>query len=470
MKNVAKNFFYQSLFQLLKILMPIITIPIVSEALGPHGVGIYNYTNSIAQYFVLVAGMGISIYANREIAIKYAKDKDISVLFWEIFIAKGTIAIITLLVYFGFIFFQSNRAFLFAQSLVIISVFFDVSWLFMGVEDFKKTSMSTLFVQIITFVLIILFIHSPSDVLLYTWIQCSGILIPQLLVMIFLKEYIHFESVRFKKSLKHFKGAFQFFIPQVAILLYTNLNKTLLGLLIGTSAVGFYSNSVQLNGVFITLITTLDLVLLPRMSGLFAQNNEKEIVQLMDKTIHLQLFFSIPIMFGMIAVTDKLVPWFFGSKFLALTKIIPFLSILIVLIPLGMAISRQYLMPVGKINEYNKSVLIGAAISVVFNIILLPTIGFYGVVIANILSEFFVTFVRTRSFLTTTEFRFDAKRLLVYFGSGLAMCLITKLLTRNMNPSILTNLVQVAIAICIYFGLVTVFKKNIILELYREFK
>lgn len=52
MKNIAKNFFYQSLFQLTKIILPIITIPIVSNALGPSGIGLYNYTFSIVQYFV----------------------------------------------------------------------------------------------------------------------------------------------------------------------------------------------------------------------------------------------------------------------------------------------------------------------------------------------------------------------------------------------------------------------------------
>ncbi|EOS7728222.1 oligosaccharide flippase family protein, partial [Enterococcus hirae] len=60
MKHVLKNFGYQSLFQLTKIIMPIITVPIVSKALGPGGLGIFNYTNSITQYFVLVASLGIS--------------------------------------------------------------------------------------------------------------------------------------------------------------------------------------------------------------------------------------------------------------------------------------------------------------------------------------------------------------------------------------------------------------------------
>lgn len=470
MKNVTKNFFYQSLFQILKIIMPIITIPIVSSALGPKGIGIYNYTNSIVQYFVLIAGLGISIYASREIAMKFAKDRQISGLFWEIFLAKGLIALAVIIIYFLFIIIHGDFNYLLAQSLVLISVLFDISWLFMGVEDFKKTSMSALLVQIIIFILTVFLIKSSDDTLLYTWLQCLGILLPQLLVWIFIKKYIHFEKIKLKNCLRHLRGAFQFFIPQVAIMIYTNLNKTLLGIFIGTAAVGYYSNSVQLNTVFITLITTLDLVLLPKMSGLFAQKKSNKIVELMETTVHIQLFFSIPIMFGMITVVEKLVPWFFGTKFLLLTQIIPYLSILIVIIPLGMTISRQYLMPIGKINEYNKSVIIGAIISIICNLIFLPTIGFFGVIITNIVSEFFVTFVRTRSFLKTTEFKFDVRKIVVYFFSGVVMLIVTRSITHDMRPSLITNLVQVIIAATVYFILVTVCNENIILNIVKSRK
>lgn len=470
MKNIARNFFYQVIFQLLKILMPIITIPIVSNAIGPKGIGIFNYTNSIVQYFVLLAGLGISIYANREIAIAWQKKLNVSELFWEIFIFKFFVSSVVFIFYIIFILFLPQTNFLLIQSLILLGVVFDISWFFMGIEDFKKTSMTNLFVQIIVFFSIILFVKDSNDTFKYTIIQCLGMLLPQILIWKFIFKYINFTKIDIKNIFRHFKYSIQFFIPQVAIILYTNLNKTLLGFFIGSIAVGYYSNSVQLNTVFITIITTLDLVLLPHMSGLFAKNDNKKIIDMMRKTINLQLFFSIPIMFGILVVYDKLVPWFFGSQFLFIEKVIPIVSVLIVITPLGISISRQYLMPIGKIKEYNQSVIIGAMISIISNAILLPTIGFFGVIIANILSEFFVTFVRTRSFLKTTDFRFDMKRIIVYIFSGTVMCLITRVLTSSLKASIVTNIIQVFIAIIIYFGLVTLFKKNILLELYLNKK
>ncbi|EMF0559422.1 oligosaccharide flippase family protein, partial [Enterococcus faecium] len=85
MKKTFYNFVYQSIFQVMKIILPLITIPIVSNVLGPSGIGIYNYTNSIAQYFVLIAGLGVGIYGNREIAIVRDDKIKLSKRFWELF-------------------------------------------------------------------------------------------------------------------------------------------------------------------------------------------------------------------------------------------------------------------------------------------------------------------------------------------------------------------------------------------------
>lgn len=469
MKRLIHNFFYQSLFQVVKIIIPIITIPIVSRAIGPEGIGTYNFTNSIIQYFVLFASLGVTIYGNREIALANNKDKEaLSATFWQIFSYKALMSLGTLLIYLIVASFSEHAIYLYAQSFVLLGTLLDISWFFMGVEDFKKTSLSNLIVQIITLFLIIFFVKGPSDTFIYILIQSMGLILSQLIVWLFVKQYIYFIKVSLKDIFSHFKGSIQFFIPQVSIMLYTNLNKTLLGMFLGVRAVGYFSNSLQLNTVIVTIITTLDLVLLPHMSGLFAKNDTKKIIDTMNKTIHLQLFFSIPFMFGMLTIFDKLVPWFFGDEFLFINQIIPWFSILIVIIPLGMSISRQYLMPVGKIGEYNKSVIIGACINIILNLVLLPTIGFFGVVIANIFAELFVTVVRTFSFIRSTNFKFDYKKIVVFLFSGFVMCLLTRLLTQGMAATIVTTFVQAIFGVIIYFLLTTLLKSNLIFDFIKE--
>ena len=59
---------YSMAYQVLIMVLPLITAPYLSRVVGAEGTGIYSYTYSIAQYFVYFAMLGISNYGNRSIA------------------------------------------------------------------------------------------------------------------------------------------------------------------------------------------------------------------------------------------------------------------------------------------------------------------------------------------------------------------------------------------------------------------
>ena len=59
-KNTMKAFFV--------FIGPLITFPYASRILGPEGIGVVNFSNSIISYFLIFAGLGIKNYAAREVA------------------------------------------------------------------------------------------------------------------------------------------------------------------------------------------------------------------------------------------------------------------------------------------------------------------------------------------------------------------------------------------------------------------
>ena len=65
---MKKNFIYNVLYQILILIIPLITMPYVSRVLGADGVGIYSYTYSISYYFMIIAMLGLNNYGNRTIA------------------------------------------------------------------------------------------------------------------------------------------------------------------------------------------------------------------------------------------------------------------------------------------------------------------------------------------------------------------------------------------------------------------
>ena len=51
-KSVKKNYLYNLSYQILAIILPIITTPYLARVLGSNGTGIYSYTISIVTYFI----------------------------------------------------------------------------------------------------------------------------------------------------------------------------------------------------------------------------------------------------------------------------------------------------------------------------------------------------------------------------------------------------------------------------------
>ena len=87
-KSIAKNYLYNVSYQILVMILPIITTPYVSRVLGAENIGIYSYTLSITTFFILFGSLGIALYGQREIAYLQEDKKRYSITFWEIFILK----------------------------------------------------------------------------------------------------------------------------------------------------------------------------------------------------------------------------------------------------------------------------------------------------------------------------------------------------------------------------------------------
>lgn len=467
MKKILSNYAYQAIYQLARILMLTITIPIVAKSLNPDGLGIYNYTYSITSYFIMFSALGVSLYGSKEIAIVRQDREKLSQLFWEIFTMKVLLTLVNLLAFCLLAYFMDDSYYLYIQIFSILSVIFDITWLFIGVEDFKYIMLSSFTSQVIIFILIVKLIQSPADLDKYIFIQSLSFLIPQLFPWLQLKKYVSACKVTIAQSMKHLKGMLALFIPQISIIVYTTLNKTLLGIFDGMKNVGYYSSSLTMNQLFITLITSFDTVMLPRMSNLYA-NKKANMLDLLKEILNGQLYLSIPLMFGMITVNQKFVPWFLGTDYLFVTKLIPLVSVLIVVIPLGSTIAKQYLIPIGNVKVYNYSVFWGAVISLIINGLFLNIFGIYATVMATILTESFVSFSRLTNLRMTTGFTLDYYKIGSYLVAGFLMYLVTTNLTGQLDASLLTNCIQVSIAVPIYLFLTTLVKTNPLLRFFKK--
>ncbi|OIL07657.1 hypothetical protein ATW93_10060 [Oenococcus oeni] len=451
MKKTLSNFIYQSFYQLLILILPIITLPIVSRSLGPEGVGQYKFISTFSGYFVLIAGLGLQVYGVRETASKKNDRDRLKKTFWELEILNIAVGFFVLVFYLLLILFFKPLNLYLIQSITIIGALLDISWFFAGIERFKAISLVNIFVKLISFLAIVYFIHRTDDLGIYFLIQTFSVVASQIILWIFIPtDFYNIRGIGIH-PFGHFKPALNYLWSKMLINLYTSMTVVFLGLYASKGNVAYYGNAIMLINIIVSVITTLDTVLLPRMASLFENDKSDQMLSTLKKSLHLQLFVTIPAMVGLSLVSKYIVVILMGNKFIPVTSMLAEMSPLVVAIPLSVSITRQYLVAINDIKSLNMAIVISAMAAVVFNNILIPLFGSQGAIITTLLVELFVLIWRISTLYSRTEFRFNYILIFKYFFCSFVMLIFLKIMFLiSTNIGIFSFLIDVFFAILIY--------------------
>lgn len=467
--KIIKNYLYNVANQLIVLIIPLITVPYISRVLGSEGVGINAFTNSIIQYFILAGSIGINLYGNRTIAYYRDNRKKMSNTFWEIAFLRLFCITLSYSVFLIFLLFVDRyQTFYLYQSLLIIAAGFDISWFFMGIEDFKKTVLRNIFVKLLSLCSIFIFVKEQNDVGIYILILSISMLVGNLTLWPYLKKAVQppeFKQLRFKH---HLRPAFALFVPQIATQVYLVLNKTMLGVFTGVVSAGYYDNTDKIVKMLLAIITATGTVMLPRMANTFAKGNTDQVKKYLYASFDFVSAISFPMAFGLAAVAPTFSVWFLGDEFAITGTLIPMMSLIIVFIGWSNVIGTQYLLPTNQTKFYSSSVIIGSIINFIMNIVLIPTIGVYGAVIATVVSEFAVTGVQLYYVRTTVSVQELLSKKWIYLIASLLMYVVVRYLNGILKAGIISFGIQIGIGMIIYFILLSVLKAPII-QLAKQF-
>ncbi len=454
MKDIKKNFIYNISYQILKIILPFITMPYVSRVLGASGIGAYSYTYSIMYYFLIVAMLGINNYGNRSVAKCRDDRKNLSSIFKEIYsfqIVSSIFACILYLLYI-IIFDVQYKNLALIQTIYLISCCFDINWFFFGLEKFKITVTRNIVIKIISLVFIFIFVKDSNDLWKYTLILSAGTLISQLLLWPFVNKYVDKVKVSFKNVVKHFVPCLKLFLPVIAVTIYKIMDKTMIGFLYNISDVGFYDNAEKIITVPIVLVDALGTVMLPRMTNIY--NNKSKNINpdsIIKKSMMLIMFFAFSMSFGLVSIAKDFSILFFGKEFIKTGVLIQYLSVTIIFLAWGNVIRTQYLIPKEKDKEYIISAFIGAIVNFFLNIIFIPKYGATGACIGTIAAEFFVMFYQTMSVKNDLPIKEYVADSIPYMIKSIIMLIIIYPINYFKMDIIFKLIVQMIIGCFIYF-------------------
>ncbi len=388
-KSIKKNYLYNLAYQILLIIVPLITIPYLSRVLGVENIGINSFTLSIVAYFILFANIGIGSFGAREIALHQDDRKRYSKIFWDCFSYQFITGVISVLAYIVYVScFGGYPAVQWIMLLNIVAAIIDMNWFYRGLEEYKYISIRNIFIKIAGVLATFLFVKGPNDLWLFVLINSlSAVLSSCILWIKFFKlaDGPNFKEIRI---FRYWKESLIYFLPQIATSIYTVLDKTMLGVITRSEAEnGYYDQTYKIIQIGLIIMTSLNAVMAPRMAYLYGKGNKEEMRERLKTSFHFIYLLALPIVFGLIAVGPGFSIIFFGEGYEKVCSLLPLFAPIILIIAVSNCIGGQLLVPIGQRAKSAIFLWVGAAVNFVLNIITINLWQSHGAAISSIIAE-----------------------------------------------------------------------------------
>lgn len=437
--NKFKNIVFNGVYYLLNSLFPLIIFPYVSRALGVEGIGAANLALTVATYFTTLASLGIPIYGVREVAKRRDQKESLNQLVSELMVLNFIGVLISFIAFYftvsSFDVMRENYILYVIASINVALSFFQVDWLFQGLENFKVLALRNAAVKIISIILVFSMVHSESDIAEYVLVTTISLSCANVFNIFHATKVIKF-TFSGLSIVKHIKPTLYFLSTRIMSTIYTLVDSVILGILANNYAVGLYSTAIKLIRTATSLISSMSLVYFSDSSVLAKENGDRYKSLLAD-LFSLLMIISLPTVIFTFVYSREIIVLFAGYNFENASLSLMIMSPLIFISTMTSFLGMQILYANGKERVVAKSLFIGAVVSVVINFLLIPKISYNGAAIAVFSAELSVLFYQL---IYIFSMRFD----------------LTFIFNRRVLNIILANF--------IYMIIILFFKKNFVFE------
>lgn len=470
MSSLKKNLAYNVAYQILVIILPLITAPYVSRVLGADGLGTYSYIFSIVTYFGLFGMLGIANHGNRSVALVRDNRQKVSEAFSNTYIIQLCTTVIALLLYFLFIYcwFSEDKTIAYIESIIVLSYVLDITWFFFGLEQFAVTVTRNAIIKIATVVAIFIFVRSREDLWIYALIMSCGMLFSQIYLWLRIRKYADFCKPSWSQVKSNIKPVLMLFIPAIAYSIYKLLDKVMLGAMSSMSQVGLFDNAEKIINIPSSLITAFGTVMMPRITVLLGTGDEHRISYLNKISVRYFTLLVVGAAFGLAGICNVLAPVYFGSEFVGSAPIIAGLGFSLIFVSWANVIRTQYLIPNKLDKPYVISSVIGALANLAVNIILIPKFAGIGAMIGTIIAEFTVFFVQLILVRRSFPMSQYLQPVLFLFPIGMIMFAVVYWIGAYMGNTIITLIIQILVGGFLYLSGSMVYLKVIHDEFFEK--
>jgi len=461
----------------MSVIFPLITYPYASRVLGVSSVGQVYFSSSVIVYFQLLSSLGISTYAIAEgskIRDNRVKLDQFATEIIFINIISTVISYIGLIVsIYRFPILNHYRDVLLISSLSIGFTTFGIEWLYGIYEEYKYITLRAIAFQILSLIALLVFVRNENDVLKYVAISAFSNAGSAIFNLIHSRKFFSFKFTRknFMHSKVHLKPVFIIFGMSIASIIYVNSDIIMLGIIQNDTEVGLYTTAVKISHLGTILISSLSVVLLPRLSFYIGSGNKEEFEKLAKKTINSMLMLIFPGVILLFLLSKELVLIISGVGYLGAVSATKILAFNLLLSPINGFLSYQLFMPCRREKMAFYATIIGSIVNICLNLILIPKYSLNGAALATIIAESMVLIIcipQAKKIVNLPNILNEAYQYIISGSSIVCIYVLIQLFDlKNMYVEVFCT---VFLSIVIYFSILVAFKNTLFLQYFTEGK
>ncbi len=432
-------------------LFPLISYPYVSRILFAEGVGKVAFAVSVISYFVMIAQLGIPTYGIRACSQVRDDKPALSRTVHEIFTINTVMSVISYAC-FGVLLicvpkFSADKTLYLIASLTILFNTVGMEWLFKALEEYSYLAVRSLICKLAALVLMFLMIRKPADYPVYAAVQVLAGSACGILNLTHLRKYIYLRPLGNYRYARHMKSILIFFAMSCAITVYTNLDSVMLGFMRSDAEVGYYATSVKVKNILAGIVSSLGVVLLPRVSYYVKNHMTEAFGDITEKALRFVFLTACPLICYFTVYAHECIFLLSGDTFAS--AVIPMQIILPTLLLIGLTniMGIQILVPLGREHQVLISVAIGAAVDLFLNLLLIPVLGITGAAIGTLFAEICVLIVQCIFLRDTVN---EPLRRISY-GKIIVSCAFATLICRSIRLLALETAPTLIISAAVFF-------------------
>lgn len=256
-------------------LVPLLLVPYLLRALGPRSYGAIVLAQALMGYAVVVTDYGFNLTAARDISIVRDDADAVARIYWTTMAAKAVLLLASFVVIGAVVALnptlRQGWAVIACCAVMAVGNIAFPQWYFQGLERLRETALIQALAKVSTAAAVIVFVHSPADLLRAAFILSAPQLAGVMAAACF--GYSVVPASFFKPTAADIRAAlvsgWHMFIGSASVTLYGHTNTVVLGLLCGEAAVAVYNVAYKIVYALQSLVSPVIQAVYPRASMLF---------------------------------------------------------------------------------------------------------------------------------------------------------------------------------------------------------